>query len=213
MATVGEKIDKIEQEQDEKERAAQTSKNILQMVVSNWKTFTPKRHMRKRLKNYQELQLKEIPGASAKTGTVMHAALTSEIDSEEYQVDGYPMHTGMRVRNHALIHYIAKLAVSNHNNDTFDFEFVQSLLKNGADINATDKYGQTVFHEVARSWHADVAEFLIRNGKVMNLIGMKLGVASNLVRIDFIFIWCKSIMRFAYDLKQRRIQLKMKLIS
>ena len=152
-------------DQDQKQRAIQTNKKILEMVVSNWKTFTPKRHMRKRLKNYQEQQLKEIPGASQKTGTVMHAALTSEIDSEDYKVDGRPMDIGMRVRNHALIHYIAKLAVSNHDNDTFDFAFVQSLLKNGADINATDKYGQSVFHEVARSWHADVAEFLIRNGK------------------------------------------------
>ena len=152
-------------EQDKKQRAMQTNKKILDKVVSNWKTFTPKRHMRKRLKNYQEQQLKEIPGASKKTGPVMHAALTSEIDSEDYKVDGRPMNIGMRVRNHALIHYIAKLAVSNHDNDTFDFAFVQSLLKNGADINATDKYGQTVFHEVARSWHSDVAEFLIRNGK------------------------------------------------
>lgn len=154
-------------DQDEKARSVEANKKILKKVVSNWKSFTPKRHMRKRLKNYQEEQLKEIPGASKKTGTVMHAALTSEIDSEDYKVDGRPMDVGMRVRNHALIHYIAKLAVSNHDNDTFDFEFVQSLLKNGADINATDKYGQTVFHEVARSWHADVAEFLIRNGKTI----------------------------------------------
>jgi ankyrin repeat protein len=170
LTTHGEKQDKYERNKEEKEHAIQASKNILQMVVSNWKTLTPKRHMRKRLKNYEEQQLQEIPGASKKTGTVMHAALTSEIDSEDYKVDGRPMDTGMRVRNHALIHYIAKLAISNHNNDTFDFEFVQSLLKNGADINATDKYGQTVFHEVARSWHADVAEFLIRNGMMINLI-------------------------------------------
>jgi hypothetical protein len=162
--TDGEKQDHVEQDLDEKGRAVQTSKKILQKVVSNWKTYSPKRHLHKQLKNYQEQQLKDIPGASKKTGTVMHAALTSEIDSEDYKVDGRPMKTGKRVRNHALIHYIAKLAVSNHDNDTFDFEFVQSLLKNGADINATDKYGQSVFHEVARSWHADVAEFLIRNG-------------------------------------------------
>ena len=109
--------------------------------------------------------MKDIPGASKKTGTIMHAALTSEIDNEDYEIGDRRMSTEMKVRNHALIHYIAKLAVSNHQNDTFDFAFVQSLLKNGADINAMDKYGQTVFHEVARSWHADVAEFLLRNGK------------------------------------------------
>ena len=68
-------------------------------------------------------------------------------------------------RNHALIHYIAQLASSNNDNDTFDFSFVESLLKNGADINARDKHGQTIFHEVARSWHLDVAQFLLKNGK------------------------------------------------
>ncbi|XP_028403236.1 transient receptor potential cation channel subfamily A member 1-like isoform X2 [Dendronephthya gigantea] len=158
----------MDADQVKSDRAVQQGRNILQMVVSNWKSLTPKRHKRNPLKNYQEQQLKEIPGASKKTGSVMHAALTSEVDSEDYKVNGKAMDTGMRVRNHALIHYIAKLAVSNHDNDTFDFAFVQSLLKNGADINATDKYGQTVFHEVARSWHADVAEFLIRNGANMD---------------------------------------------
>ena len=138
--------------------------HILQKIVSNWKNLTPKRHMRKPLMIYEEQQLQEIPGASKKKGTVMHAALTSEIDNEDYKVNNELMEVGTRVRNHALIHYIAKLARSNHNNDTFDFAFVQSLLKNGADINAMDKYGQTVFHEVARSWHPDVAEFLLRNG-------------------------------------------------
>ena len=34
-------------------------------------------------------------------------------------------------------------------------------MDNGADINTTDKYGQTVFHEVARAWHVDVAQFLL----------------------------------------------------
>ena len=64
-----------------------------------------------------------------------------------------------------MIHYIAQLASSNNDNDTFDFSFVESLLKNGADINARDKHGQTIFHEVARSWHLDVAQFLLKNGK------------------------------------------------
>lgn len=145
----------------------QEPKNVrlLKMTVSNWKNLTPKRQMRKSLKIYEEQQLKEIPGAAKKTGKVMHAALTSEMDSDDYRIDGKQTNTEMKVRNHALIHYIAKLAVSNHCNDTFDFSFVESLLKNGADINASDKYGQTVFHEVARSWHPDVAAFLLSKGK------------------------------------------------
>lgn len=78
----------MDTDQAENDRAVQQSRNILQMVVSNWKSLTPKRHRRNPLKNYQEQQLKEIPGASKKTGTVMHAALMSEVDSEDYKVDG-----------------------------------------------------------------------------------------------------------------------------
>lgn len=45
-----------------------------------------------------------------------------------------------------------------------DFSFVESLLKNGASVKSSDKHGQTIFHEVARSWHTDVAQFLITQG-------------------------------------------------
>ena len=72
----------------------------------------------------------------------------------------------VQVRNHALIHYFATLASSNHISDTMDFAFVESLLKNGASVTSSDKHGQTIFHEVARSWHTDVAQFLLTQGKV-----------------------------------------------
>ena len=72
-------------------------------------------------------------------------------------------------RNRALLHYFASLANSNKESDKFDFSFVKSLLDNGADVNSSDTTGQTVFHEVARSWNIDVAKFLINNGK-MNII-------------------------------------------
>ena len=90
----------------------------------------------------------------------MHAVLEGELGESE-MVEG---REAQNVRNHALIHYLATLANSNSTKDTFDFDFVESLLKNGADINSTDKTGQTVFHEVARSWNLDVATFLIKNG-------------------------------------------------
>ena len=46
-----------------------------------------------------------------------------------------------------------------------DFSFVESLLQNGASVKSSDKHGQTIFHEVARSWHTDVAQFLLTQGK------------------------------------------------
>ena len=90
----------------------------------------------------------------------MHAVLEGEL-SENILLEG---EESKNVRNRALIHYLATLANSNSTNDTFDFDFVDSLLKNGADINSADKTGQTVFHEVARSWNVDVAKFLIEHG-------------------------------------------------
>lgn len=68
------------------------------------------------------------------------------------------------VRNHALLHYLATLANSNNRDDVFNFEFVESLVRSGADINCMDTNGQTIFHEVARSWNVDVALFLVENG-------------------------------------------------
>jgi ankyrin repeat protein len=95
----------------------------------------------------------------------MHAVLESALEDSMNN-------EAQKVRNHALIHYLASLANSNNNDDIFDFDFVQSLIHNGADVNCTDKNGQTIFHEVARSWNLDVALFLLENGKHINCLGM-----------------------------------------
>ena len=69
------------------------------------------------------------------------------------------------VRNAALLHYLSTLASSNEMGDTFDYQFVKSLLDSGADVNTPDKNGQTILHEVARSWDTDIVEFLLENGR------------------------------------------------
>ena len=60
-----------------------------------------------------------------------------------------------------LLIYFAKLARSGNENDELDLDFIESLVNNGVDINMVDKYGQSVFHEVARTWHPDVGVFLL----------------------------------------------------
>ena len=91
----------------------------------------------------------------------MHAVLESALEDNNNS-DG--MHEAQKVRNHALIHYLASLANSNNSEDVFDFDFVESLIENGADVNSTDRNGQTIFHEIARSWNLDVALFLLEHG-------------------------------------------------
>ncbi|XP_065663270.1 uncharacterized protein LOC100211734 [Hydra vulgaris] len=68
----------------------------------------------------------------------------------------------------ALVVYFSKLAKSKDDNETIDLNFVDSLLQNGADINFSDKHGQTILHEIARGWHPDVAKFAIQHGADVN---------------------------------------------
>ena len=48
----------------------------------------------------------------------------------------------------ALLQYFAKLGQSDKDGDTVDLDFVETLLRSGANINCTDKHGQTLLHEV-----------------------------------------------------------------
>ena len=70
------------------------------------------------------------------------------------------------IKSKELITYFAQLARSKNPNDTIDLKLVDKLIKNGANINVTDKYGQTVMHEVAKNWHTDVAKYLIKRSAI-----------------------------------------------
>ena len=51
--------------------------------------------------------------------------------------------------NRNLIEYFARLALTSEDNDNINLEYVETVLQNGADIDCTDKYGQSIFHEVS----------------------------------------------------------------
>ncbi|XP_038666132.1 transient receptor potential cation channel subfamily A member 1-like isoform X2 [Scyliorhinus canicula] len=72
--------------------------------------------------------------------------------------------------NNALIRYFIFVARSRsvYAPGTIDREEIQKLLQQGAKIDSTDKYGQTLLHEVARNWHVDTATFLIEKGAQVN---------------------------------------------
>ena len=96
---------------------------------------------------------------NAPTYAVLDSQLAKREEDDQDSTDN--------VRDQALLHYLANLANSNNEDDVFNFEFVGSLVQNGADINCMDTNGQTIFHEVARSWNVDVARFLVENGKCL----------------------------------------------
>eukprot|EP00794_Sanderia_malayensis_P014065 gene14065-15531_t len=72
-----------------------------------------------------------------------------------------------KTTSRTLIIYFSKLS-SGPKVEDVDLDFVEKLIKKGADINVTDKHGQTLLHEVSRTWHTDVAKFLIENNADIN---------------------------------------------
>ena len=89
---------------------------------------------------------------------------------DETQIDG--SNASLRSRssakhdpNHALLQYFAKLSSSADVDDSLDLEHVQSLLREGASVNTCDRFGQTLLHEVSKTWGTDVAQFFIDQGK------------------------------------------------
>lgn len=146
--------------------------HTVQALADQWRDLSSNRKYNSHMKDHEAMLLNNLPGSSKRTNVPTHAVLESELDEgESSQLSS--RRTPVKVRNHALLHYFAKLAISNDVSDTMDYDFVESLLKNGASINTMDKHGQTIFHEVARSWHTDVAKFLIDQGKLsfnVNLI-------------------------------------------
>ena len=67
--------------------------------------------------------------------------------------------------NYALLQYFAKHSSSADVDDSLDLEHVESLLREGASVNTCDRFGQTLLHEVSKTWGTDVAQFFIDQGK------------------------------------------------
>ena len=99
----------------------------------------------------------------------MNEALHAVVENKLHQTALSESNNSVLERNRALLQYIATLAGSNKKNDQFNYEFVESLIKGGADINIADQHGQSIFHEVARSWNIDVAKFLLQKGEYQRL--------------------------------------------
>ncbi|XP_072170292.1 uncharacterized protein [Diadema setosum] len=76
------------------------------------------------------------------------------------------------VANAELIGYFGHLATSEDPSVKIDLEYLELILNRGANINCTDKYGQTALHEVARTWDPDIAVFIILKGADVNQADM-----------------------------------------
>lgn len=157
------------------------------MAVSRWKDYI--RSMRGSQKEKSSALNNTRTGLYSRSGSVKEREMTCVLDSDVedlgnerlamYDTNAYmkpmptvylgePIHPALAA-SRAMIIYFAKLArASLEQEQELDFEFVEGLLGEGADINFTDRHGQTVLHEVTRIWHVDVARFVLENGGDVN---------------------------------------------
>ena len=146
---------------------------ILRNVVSKWKSFSTKR---KETGDKTSMYRKgpaplDEPGKKKRrtVNTCTHGTLDSDVESiGEAEFDNSDDLKNSIASSKGLILYFAKLATSRDEDETIDLQFVYSLLQGGANINFTDKHGQTILHEIARAWHMDVAKFLLTHGSDIN---------------------------------------------
>ncbi|XP_021464062.1 transient receptor potential cation channel subfamily V member 5 isoform X1 [Oncorhynchus mykiss] len=66
--------------------------------------------------------------------------------------------------NKRLLDHFRDLASSNQDTDEVDLQYLSDVIADGADPNSTDRYGQTVLHEISRAWNVDVMRFFLDRG-------------------------------------------------
>ena len=144
-------------------------------AASKWMHLrSSKREIRQLLKHFEVLSLRGLfeDGVLRQKGTMINN-VTGILDED---IDGYGTDSKLNtdeanqrinMKSKELINYFVSLAKNKDKEKTVDLDLIEGLLMDGADPNKSDKYGQTVLHEVARVWHPDVAKFLIEHGKFM----------------------------------------------
>ncbi|XP_058242468.1 transient receptor potential channel pyrexia [Hemibagrus wyckioides] len=80
---------------------------------------------------------------------------------EEDVVDGVAKEHQLNKR---LLDHFRVLAANNEDTDEVDLQYLNEILRDGADPNSIDKYGQTALHEISRAWNVDVMRFFLERG-------------------------------------------------
>ncbi|XP_027131299.1 transient receptor potential channel pyrexia isoform X1 [Larimichthys crocea] len=70
--------------------------------------------------------------------------------------------------NQKLLNHFRQLAATNQDTDQVDLQFLDQVISHGADPNSSDRYGQTILHEISRAWSVDVMRFFLDRGSDLN---------------------------------------------
>lgn len=166
----------------------QISRNIALSVVNRWKDYCSERRAEKNKTNvYRKgpAPIEDTESLKKAINKSTYGTLDSDVEELEFE-DNRLQNGGLGTLGRskksarkdaggnslascrALIVYFSKLAKTRDDDELIDLNFVESLLQSGADINFSDKHGQTIMHEIARAWHPDVAKFAIQHNANVN---------------------------------------------
>ncbi|KAM8966809.1 uncharacterized protein RCH25_025436 [Pelodytes ibericus] len=89
--------------------------------------------------------------------------LQDEQDQESVPLPGEVTPKGSKF---TILKYFIHLA--KNEDEEVSFRAIDELITEGSDVNEEDRCGQTVMHVVAKSWHTEVAQFLIERKADLN---------------------------------------------
>ncbi|XP_053571917.1 transient receptor potential cation channel subfamily V member 6 [Bombina bombina] len=101
-----------------------------------------------------------------RTASETYSGLAGVLDEEEQGSSHLPEEVPPEGCRLTILKYFIILAKIE--DKQIHFHTIDKLFSEGCNVNEVDRYGQTVMHEVAKSWHTEVALFLIERGVDIN---------------------------------------------
>nr|XP_008292068.1 PREDICTED: uncharacterized protein LOC103366189 [Stegastes partitus] len=93
-----------------------------------------------------------------------YSGLAEDDNGDEDQRDETDTTNKNQQLNKQLLDHFRHLAVTNQDTDQVDLQFLDEVISGGADPNSSDRFGQTVLHEISRAWSVDVMRFFLGRG-------------------------------------------------
>ncbi|XP_018414959.1 PREDICTED: transient receptor potential channel pyrexia-like [Nanorana parkeri] len=109
---------------------------------------------------------KDDTSKQGRSSSETYSGLQAKHEDQNEDSVHLPEEVTIKGSNETVLSYFIKL--SKDEDQLIHFETIEQLLSKGSDVNEVDKHGQTVMHEVAKSWQIEVAQFLIEHQADVN---------------------------------------------
>ncbi|XP_075681857.1 uncharacterized protein LOC142651276 isoform X2 [Rhinoderma darwinii] len=109
---------------------------------------------------------KDVIAKSGRTSSETYLGLEDRFDGIGEETIHLPEEVTNLKSQLTLLKYFIHL--SKNEGEQINFQTIDNLLAQGFNVNEMDRHGQTVMHEVSKSWHTEVAQFLIKRHADIN---------------------------------------------